>query len=209
MINDCIVIITCVNYSDFLEKTCPLNKGYFPNDHFIVVTSPNDTRTIQCCQQNNVKCHIFNDYFKNAKFNKSGAIHDVQKKIHSEHPDKWILLLDADIILPSNFEELMKNSETFDKNALYSMKRKDYILQKDFENKTNAINYPGQNFMGFMQMYFNKIHYYASFSSDGTGCDYFFAGQFHTKKFVSECDYLTHIGEYGVNNYGRISAEWS
>jgi hypothetical protein len=206
MLSDCIVIITCVNYSDFLEKTCPLNKIYFPSENFIVVTSPNDSRTIKCCKENNITCHLFDDYFKHAQFNKSGAIYDAQKVVHEKHPEKWIILLDADIILPTNFEELMQN---LDKNALYSLRRKDYILQIDFENKTNAVNYPGKNFMGFMQMYFNKKTYYAPYSPDGTACDCQFCSLFDIKKFLSESDYLTHIGEYGINNYGRISAEWT
>ncbi|XWV25832.1 hypothetical protein QJ857_gp1252 [Tupanvirus soda lake] len=42
------------------------------------------------------------------------------KKLRNEYPDKWMIILDSNIILPENFNEIIKNTN-LDVMALYGM----------------------------------------------------------------------------------------
>jgi hypothetical protein len=120
------VIVICVNYSDFLSITYRKNINFFERENYHVITTKEDSDTINLCEELKINYTFYNYFYKNSSFfNKSGAINNMQIKLHDKYPDDWILLLDADIILPNNFEE-MYNSNCKDKTALYSLERKDY-----------------------------------------------------------------------------------
>lgn len=145
-----IVIVVAVNYADKLKYTLPQNVKFFHK--YIVITSDTDVETHDLCAKHHVTCHVSTEVHKNgAKFNKSGLIHDMQLKIHKHYPDAWVLLLDADMMLPSNFPELFHN-KVLNKNALYSLKRKDFNTYDDFVSGHPMHDYVGRDFMGFMHV---------------------------------------------------------
>lgn len=206
-ITNIVVIVVAVNYADKLKYTLANNVPFFRK--YIVITSPEDIETQQLCKQYNnvVTCYISSNVYKDgAKFNKSGLIHDVQSQVHVQQPNDWILLLDADIMLPSNFDTLMEN-QWLDTTALYSLKRKDYDTYDDFINTRNAKDYV-INFMGFMQLYFDKSKLYAPISASCRESDWDFCNSFHTHRFLDENAYVTHLGRDNENHFGRVSEKW-
>lgn len=127
-------VIICVNYSDFLKITLPLNLKHF--DNVIVVTKESDTKTIEFCRSIDdkklvlIKTDAF-DYPKNkAKFNKGLAI-DVGLQF-LEHKS-WVMNLDSDIVLPDNFrEEFLDNNPNTE--CFYGFRRFDLPTQEDWDN---------------------------------------------------------------------------
>lgn len=206
MIDNVIVVVVAVNYTDKLRITLERNKGFFSK--YIVITSPNDKSTIDICKRFGVTCCIFHKFYASgAKFNKSGAIHDLQQILHTVFPEHWIMLLDADIILPPNIEELLLRSP-LDRNVLYSLPRKDYATYLDYQTGTNLRPYL-LNFMGFMQLYFDKSKLYAPISYSCAGCDWDFRELFGSHvKLLDEDAYIVHLGEDTVNHNGRTSEMW-
>lgn len=204
---DIIPITVCVGYQDLLAITLRHNRKFF--ETIVVVTTPEDTATQELCKQFNVDV-ITSDllYHQRARFNKSGMIHQAQKKIHAEHPDKWVLILDADILLPEQFNKLV-HTEQLDKECLYSFHRVDYPTYDDFLNQTNSKPYR-YDFMGFFQLYWKKDKYYPAHSMACSRCDMQFAHEFpaYRKRIIDEHTILKHLGEDSKNWYGRVTPIW-
>jgi len=203
------VVVICVNYSDFLKITYQKNIRFFNQTNYHIITSSEDQKTIDLCVNLNIKYEIYDDFYLNSsKMNKSGAINKIQKRLYNEFPDDWILLLDADIILPDNFKELFL-SKCDNTMSLYSLKRKDYEEEDDFLNSENLIDYTGINFMGFMQLYHNKTKFYPEFSNDCGICDAIFRDYFFDYLvLLDEDSYVVHLGKKDVNNRGRVTGFW-
>lgn len=203
-----VVITLCINYSDKLEMTLRRNARMFKT--LYVITIQTDENTINVCKRyRNVKC-IFADnllHYKGAVFNKSAMIRHAQDIVHSSHPKEWVLLLDADIVLPRKFPAIFKLAGDLDKTALYSMYRVDFHTKADYIYKTNYTLYT-HNFMGFFQLYYDKAQFYPK-SSDNCGeCDFTFCNQFTRKIILSDFDYVCHLGQDTSNWNGRVSEWW-
>lgn len=111
-------ITTCVNYSDLFNLCIAENKKHF--DRWIVVTTPNDTKTQELCQDHGVEClqtDIF--YEDNSKFNQSKAIN--YGISHLDRKD-WILSVDADVLLPKETRSIIE-SVKLEKHILYGVPR--------------------------------------------------------------------------------------
>lgn len=203
------VIVICVNYSDYLSISYKENIKHFKSENYHIVTSDEDKETINLCDKLNINYTLYSKFYINSSYlNKSGAVNFMQTKLHEKYPDDWILLLDADIILPNNFEEIY-NLNCKDKTALYSLKRKDYEEEEDYKERKNEVEYCGINFMGFMQMYYDKTKYYPKFSIDCCTCDAIFRDYFfNTLTLLDENSFLMHLGKNQVNNRGRITKKW-
>jgi hypothetical protein len=66
-------ILTCVNYSDYLRITLPINKQIF--DNLVVVTHHKDLDTQNLCKEFGVEYVLTDSFYKNdATFNKGAAI---------------------------------------------------------------------------------------------------------------------------------------
>ena len=111
------VVLVCVGYDDYLAETLPFIAHKV--DSVQVVTSPEDTKTQELCEfygMEPVISHRLHE--KGAAFAKGKAINDGINAI--ENPD-WILVLDADIILPEAIEALYQM--TLNPGALYYTRR--------------------------------------------------------------------------------------
>ena len=201
------VIIVCVNYCDFLKYSYTNNIKFFKKENYHIVTDKTDLETIELCEKQSISYRFF-DFFNNSKINKSGAINMMQKELHQKFPNDWILLLDADILLPDKFDTYFLE-KCDDKQALYSLKRKEYQTKEDFESKKNLKNYGGITFMGYMQLYYDKSKYYKTHSNDCGMCDTIFRDYFYSfLKLLDEDDYVIHLGYEILNCQGRITEKW-
>lgn len=114
-------VITCVNYSDFLEHTLQENLQHF--DHVVVVTTPDDKATMSLCNRLSVDCidtTVF--YERGATFAKGRGIRLGFANLPQE-PDSWLLHLDADIVLPHRFRNMLDQHARLDPSFIYGADR--------------------------------------------------------------------------------------
>lgn len=200
-----ISITVCVNFADKLSQTLDFNAQFLKK--LYVVTDPEDKDTINLCSTHkNVEVLFCQDAHKNgAKFNKSGLIKYAQVKITPNHREDWIMIIDADTILPPNFwTETINLQPQFTENSVYLMKRKIYLSNMDLSNdKYSEI----QNGCGFFQLYYNKNKMYADFSETAGVCDSLFQQLFRNQTTLN--GFCIHLGQNGLDWNGRISEKWS
>jgi hypothetical protein len=99
-------VIVCKDYSDFLEHTLPQNIQYL--DRIVVVTHPDDKATMGLCKKFSVDCvHTTAMHIHGNDFNKGRCINIGLGHLTGHD---WIMHLDADILLPHNFRNVLMRS---------------------------------------------------------------------------------------------------
>lgn len=104
----------CVNYGDMLALTYPFNKRFL--NEYIVITSTEDTKTIEFCKKNNIVC-IASDIWKinGSKFNRAAMLNLAIDYCleHFSSSEYWYLCLDVDtivdIVTVNNLLQLVKD----------------------------------------------------------------------------------------------------
>jgi hypothetical protein len=193
-----IAITVSVNYARKLDYIAKANHLFFK--HWYVITEESDTATIEVCKKYpNIEILYYN--FRAALhsvFDKGGALREAQGNAHRTYPDDYMLVLDSDIVLPTNFETIMGNV-TLHKEVLYcAAERRDYYSEASLNNDRMDKIYPGTNlFAGFFQLYFDKKKYYNT-SHNCAECDMRFKEMFRRKKFINGLT-VKHLGREGVN----------
>lgn len=99
-------VIVCENYDDYLSLTLPHN---IPEvDRLLVVTSQEDEKTQTLCDRLGVEyCVSKRIHEKGAVLAKGKAINDGLDYLGADKD--WILIIDADIILPMGFRDKVKD----------------------------------------------------------------------------------------------------
>lgn len=111
-------VIVSHNYSDFLQHTLPEALQHI--DHIVVVTTPGDKKTRALCSHYSVDCIDTEVFFENGdKFNKGRGVN--LGLSHLRHDD-WLLHLDADILLPHRFRDMVWRAK-LDKSNIYGADR--------------------------------------------------------------------------------------
>lgn len=112
-------IIVCENYDDYLSLTLPHNIQEV--DRLLVVTSQEDEKTKELCDRLGVEyCVSKRIHEKGAVLAKGKAINDGLDYLGSGKD--WILIIDADIILPIGFKKSVKE-HTLNTGYLYYTRR--------------------------------------------------------------------------------------
>lgn len=203
-----VAITICINYADFLSTTLPHNTQLL--DHLYVGTSNADEETpIVCKDVSNVHMTVFDDATQvkcngKSKFNKSGMLRHLQEQVHRDHPDAWVLILDADIYLPPDFKHIVTQHAT-EKHALYGMVRHDFLTVADFQKQQKSGIYMYKH-AGFFQLYFDKNKYYSPHSRDCSSCDMDFQNQIKPHRLLP--GNVSHLGRHTVNWSGRVAPKW-
>lgn len=94
-------LLTCVNFTDYLEITIPHNRKIF--ESILIVTSKEDEVTQNFCDLYNIN-YIATDAFK-PKFNKGAAINEGLTTLRSQRDVEWVMITDADILWPPSVTE--------------------------------------------------------------------------------------------------------
>jgi hypothetical protein len=130
-------VVVCLDYADFLEQTLPHNLPHV--DRLVVVTGREDKATKAICEKWSVEC-VATDAFteKGDIFNKGHAINMAMSALRQRG---WILHLDADIVLPLQFRNMLDKS-ALKPDCLYGAERVNVVgwhrwehLRKDFFEK--------------------------------------------------------------------------
>jgi len=89
-------VIVCVDYADFLEVTLPFARGVA--DDIVVVTAPGDRRTLDVVARSGVRCIESTAMREGGRRFSLGA--GINAGLQACRLDDWVLVLDADIVLP-------------------------------------------------------------------------------------------------------------
>jgi hypothetical protein len=225
-----VVIITCVNYADFLRLTLPAAKRAFGS--VTVLTSPQDLQTRFVCESIGAKPYltdVWQEY--GATFNKSAAISECLQVVTQNDDDCWVLLMDADVLLPDG---VRIDLPALDRSTLYSVPRRlcenesDWISFRAGRMPWGAFpldippviggkvwgGVPTANPAGLMG-YFQLWHLSClggirimPLSRNAASYDISFALRFADNKRVLLPFEVLHLGPIRVNWDGRNSASW-
>ena len=128
-------VIVCVGYGDYLAITLPFTKNAV--DKAIVVTDEEDILTQKVCKQNEV------EFIVSKRLHENGAVlakgKGVNDGLDALAPDDWVLVLDADIIVPVDFSAKIR-TVTLNPGALYHSRRWGPVRVKDIEPLMRQLN---------------------------------------------------------------------
>jgi len=111
-------VSVCVGYGDFLAVTLPRNLHLF--DRLVIVTTPEDRETREVCRRFGVVPVVTREFYRGGDpFNKGRGINKGLDQL--SHRD-WVCHLDADVILPSRFRNVLRDAD-LDPEALYGCDR--------------------------------------------------------------------------------------
>ncbi len=128
------VIVTCVNYADFLTVTLPYNRIHF--DALRVVTAPEDRATQEVCRFHHVQCIVTDEFGSHwGKFRKGFGIN---AGIAASSKSDWLVQLDADVLLPGGFRHVIDVAD-LDKSFIYGIDR---LCARTFEDWQRFIQAP-------------------------------------------------------------------
>ena len=202
------VIITSVDYNDFLILSLENNTKYFEN--ITVVTSNDDIICQNICKSYGVKCITTDAFYEDDfVFNKGKAINiGIESIVNPE----FILLLDADIIVTNKFD--LSNLEL---DTLYTSDRwicYNHFQYEKWEKGETSVNnlpkYERDNGYGFFQLFnFNNsldVKWYPSELENSSHPDLKFSSLF-SKKQTIDVD-IIHLGDVKKNWNGRKSEKF-
>ena len=141
---------------------------------------------------------------KKVVFDKGGAIRSVQKFLIPKHnltENDFILILDSDIVLPSNFLEILSKHE-FEYDTIYGANRQDYLFLSDFLENKNETIYTQMQEAGFFQLYKYDPEKLTKCTIDCGWVDFEFKLQFSKSNTISDL-WTKHLGIAGINWEGN------
>src|SRR4051812_27401126 len=118
------VAIPCVDYDDFLALTLPANARKL--DNITVLTSATDPATIALARKCGTKLMTTEAWWIGS-FNKAAALNLWLESLGRVGPDCWLLVLDADILLPD--KPMLAG---LDPQMLYGSQRRICHTQEDY-----------------------------------------------------------------------------
>jgi len=194
-----VVLTVCVGYWDFLRVTLPSTVNLAK--HVYIMTTPDFVYGPDTLEPHEHVTVWMVDMFAGGKssFNKAGAIRAGQEILHEKYPDDWILLLDADIVVPETIFSTLH--EPLDRAFLYGAKRLDFLTPDTLV----GIPYPIDN-AGYFQLYFDKTKMYPAFSKNASECDMTFLALF--PQTVTIQTPVKHLGYCSKNWNGRVTEPW-
>lgn len=207
-------VVISVNCADYLELTLPENIKHFKN--YYVGTVESDTETIGICKKYGaipVICkdpHNLNGY----KFDKGSCVQECLKQIKNR--DEWVVLLDADIILPPEFGKLYVYN--LYKHVLYGVSRSfawdynEYLEYKNGKQINQFENIPGGYGCGYF-MFFNlnapqikNVSLENIYPNGNIQTDMILLEKFHPERStVGKLEFkVLHLGGHSLFENGRI-----
>jgi hypothetical protein len=127
-------VTVCVNYADYLEQTLPFTLQHV--DDVVVVTIPEDRRTVGLCHKMGVRCLATRCFYQwGDTFNKARGINYGLANLRL---DGWVVHLDADIVLPHRARWLLDVVE-LDPRKLYGCDRVNVVGREVWEEAKSQL----------------------------------------------------------------------
>ena len=193
-----IAITVSTNYDDILDIIMPRNAPFFTK--WIIITRQDDLATHEVIRKYNypnVEIMYFDFTAGGNKFNKGGAIRYAQQQIPAEYTG-LVLILDSDILLPTNFGEIITKTK-FRKYAIYGVNTRDdfHSMSHLLAGKVDFEYYRHRHFDGFFQLYIHNTRLLYKDSMNCSTCDSIFNKLFGQRKKVI---YTLHVKHLGMSN---------
>jgi hypothetical protein len=197
-------ITISVNYDDYLTY-CLTNAQVL--DHWYVVIDPADEPTLALLKDiPNATLVPFNFQEGGHIFNKSGAIHHVQKIVHEKYPEAWILLVDSDTILPLDLRTTLDKLD-LNREYLHGASRAFYQTPQQLaEDKPTHVESHGC--WGFFHLYYDKTKYVLPFSRNAARYDDAYKALFGHQRIRILPITVKHLGDGYRNWDGRKTARF-
>lgn len=187
-------ISVCINYADYLSEIAETNLPHLAS--WSIVTTRDDQKTLDLCKQYGLNPIISDRVHENkAAFNFGALRNDGIKRVRENHPNDWILLMDADVLLPGELYDRLESLD-LDPSCIYGINRSGYT---GIETQDHPIS-------GFFQLFHASAqHLYSETFPSAGSCDIHFRSQWleHNRHLLP----LTakHLGIPGKDWNGRIS----
>jgi len=208
-----IAITVSTNYIDLLPFVYERNNGCFK--HWVFVTDKNDQETINFLSDKpNVTVLYWDFQNERRHFDKGGAIRHAQYYVYDKFPNDWYLLIDTDIVLPTEVQAILPETVVGIEKTLIGGEvgifgietRLDFNKMSDLLAEKNYKIYDHNNWLyGYFQLY--KEKYFYSPSMDASRCDHEFLGYFENNFFLSHPEFgalkCYHLGKDGANWKGK------
>ena len=209
-------ICVSYNYFDTLKFMLPVNYLHF--EKIYLITQEDDKETIEFCKKfDNVIVLFYNFKTDNKKFDKYGGLNYALKKVYSEQPDSWYLIIDSDILLPNNFIDILIE-ENLNSECIYGAIRHNILKSSELMNKSEIIkvsewynnirhlkDFLPPSILGCFQLFKKKNIYHTDCQDAGWG-DYAFGHQNFDLFCNLETMFVLHMGPTGVNWSGKVEA---
>jgi Glycosyl transferase family 2 len=140
---ECVII--CVDYSDFLEITLEHNVHHF--DRIVVVTSHTDKNTQDVCRKFSIDCVCTDVFYEGGNTFSKGL--GINIGLGHLRCTGWVLHMDADVILPDNFRQMLRKSALKSCN-IYGADRVSIIGRNQYNNLKNHTNFKIQHQYRFL-----------------------------------------------------------
>jgi hypothetical protein len=212
------LVAVCVsyNYMDTLKFMLPTN--YFHFKRIFIITQEDDIETIHFCMQFQNVTILFYDLTQKTKgiFDKYGALNMGLKYAYVQYPESWYVIIDSDILLPTNFHRILDNV-SLNEETLYGCTRTDVWstsqllckekcieLRKNFKfNDLLILPNKPPSLIGCFQL-FKKKCYNIKYHQDAGYGDYQF-GYDNFKTFSClKTLHIFHLGHSGRNWKGKV-----
>ncbi len=95
-------VTVSIGYGDILAETVAQNVHLL--DDLVVITTADDAETREVCRKHSLHHVLTEDHVRGGDFNKGRLI---QKAFDQISRDDWVLHIDADIVLPRRFRDLL------------------------------------------------------------------------------------------------------
>ena len=217
-------VTICINYADYLECVIA-NRGHF--DRWMVITVPTDRATHELCARHGIECMdssvlTMDGSDFNAVNNKSRVLNEAMDALFwsSEKTDDetWMVVLDADVLLPRHFGERVRGLP-LEKGCLYGMGgRKVCEHWEQFEmlrecEPWDTMAERNSQAIGYFNLFCTDVwpDRYAIRSGESVWehDDYLFTTSFAPEKRRILPFTAIHLGNYGKNWKGRVSASFA
>lgn len=133
-------VIVCVQYADFLEHTLRHNQHHFSD--LVVVTDFDDKGTHDVCRRFSVTCVRTDEFYHHGdSFNKGAGINLGLARLRNRG---WILQLDADVILPNNFRNMLRKT-ALNPQCLYGADRVNVGSYEQYSQLLNDCHFQHQH----------------------------------------------------------------
>jgi Glycosyl transferase family 2 len=124
-------VTVCCGYGDFLRESLPINQALV--DDLVVITSADDNATREVCRRHSVRCVVSDEHRRGGPFNKARLI---QRALNQIGAHDWVLHLDADVVLPRRFRDLLDWAH-LDERCIYGVDRCNLVGWDAWHNLIN------------------------------------------------------------------------
>jgi len=208
-------VITCVNFSDYLESVYPHNKSVIQN--LSILSSTTDNATKNFCINNNIYLYQTDIFFAdNNPINRAAAMNEFFLTCTDRlNNDEWILFTDADTIFAQPMECIISldNIQALDANQIISCPRKIYKDSSNYPDGDYTLE--RGKFLGYFQFFHKNIimpeilagikPFYESENVSRHDIEFvnkYWGDNENNKLFLSDC-YAIHYGQTGIYWRGR------